>query len=186
MITIREENAADISTREALLDEAFGIERFEKTCERLRAGRVSAQGLALVAEMGGIIVGTVRLWHIQAGSVKDALVLGPLAVSADVQSQGVGSRLMRAALNRASLAAYSAVLLVGDAPYYSRFGFSASLTDGLWMPGPVERERFLALELKAGSLSHAFGLVKATGEWSVVDTSSHEFNIAGNGLRNAA
>jgi predicted N-acetyltransferase YhbS len=118
--------------------------------------------------------------------VKDALVLGPLAVSADVQSQGVGSRLMRAALNRASLAAYSAVLLVGDAPYYSRFGFSASLTDGLWMPGPVERERFLALELKAGSLSHAFGLVKATGEWSVVDTSSHEFNIAGNGLRNAA
>jgi predicted N-acetyltransferase YhbS len=136
--------------------------------------------------MGGIVVGTVRLWHIQAGSVKDALVLGPLAVSADVQSQGVGSRLMRAALNRASLAAYSAVLLVGDAPYYSRFGFSASLTDGLWMPGPVERERFLALELKAGSLSHAFGLVKATGEWSVVDTSSHEFNIAGNGLRNAA
>jgi len=186
MITIREENAADFSAREALLDEAFGIERFEKTCERLREGRLPANGLALIAELDGEIVGTVRLWHIKAGNVKDALVLGPLAVSAGVQSQGVGSRLMRAALNRASLAAYSAILLVGDAPYYNRFGFSASLTDGLWMPGPVERERFLALELKAGSLSHAFGPVKATGAWAGQDAVLVDIKSGIVGLRDAA
>jgi predicted N-acetyltransferase YhbS len=71
---------------------------------------------------------------------------------------------MRAALNRAALAGYVAVLLVGDAPYYGRFGFAARLTDSLWLPGPVERDRFLALELQPSALSKAWGLVKATGE----------------------
>jgi predicted N-acetyltransferase YhbS len=165
MITIREEISADVAAREALLDEAFGMERFEKTCERLREGRVPARGLALIAEIDGEIVGTVRLWHVKAGNTDDALVLGPLAVSRACQSRGIGACLMRAALNRAALAGYAAVLLVGDLPYYARFGFSAGLTDGLWLPGPVERERFLALELQMNALSKAWGLVKATGEW---------------------
>ncbi len=164
MITIREENIGDVAVREALLDEAFGIERFEKTCERLREGRVPARGLALIAELNGEVVGTVRLWHVKAGTVDDGLVLGPLAVSRACQSRGIGASLMRAALNRAALAGYAAVLLVGDAPYYARFGFSAGLADGLWLPGPVERDRFLALELQPNALSMAWGLVKATGE----------------------
>jgi predicted N-acetyltransferase YhbS len=58
---------------------------------------------------------------------------------------------------------HGAVLLVGDAPYYTRFGFSAALTERLWLPGPYERERFLALELTAGALAGARGLVTATG-----------------------
>ena len=77
MIIIREEYAADVSAREALLDDVFGLERFEKTCERLRAGRLPANGLSLIAEIDGEIVGTVRLWHVNAGGVSDALVLGP-------------------------------------------------------------------------------------------------------------
>ncbi len=186
MITIRDENAADMSAREALLDEVFGVERFEKTCERLRAGRLPARGLALVAEINGEIVGTVRLWHIDAGGVRDALVLGPLAVAKAYQSMGIGARLMRAALNRASLAGYSAVLLVGDAPYYARFGFSAALTDGLWMPGPVERERFLAFELKASALSCAFGPVKATGESAGQEGLFAEIRVEVERLRDAA
>lgn len=186
MITIREENAADVSARESLLDEVFGVERFEKTCERLRAGRLPAQGLALVAEIDGEIVGTVRLWHINAGGVRDALVLGPLAIAKAYHSMGIGGRLMRAALNRVSLSGYSAVLLVGDAPYYNRFGFSAALTDGLWMPGPVERERFLALELKASALSRAFGPVKATGAWARQDAALADIQVEIAGLRDAA
>ena len=55
-------------------------------------------------------------------------------------------------------------MLVGDAAYYERFGFSAESTQGLWMPGPYERERFLGLALKAGALDGARGLVSATGE----------------------
>ena len=188
MITIREEKMADVSAREALLDEVFGIERFEKTCERLRAGRIPAKGLALIAEVDGDIIGTVRLWHVNAGGVSDALVLGPLAVARSMHSMGIGARLMRAALNRASLAGHSAVILVGDAAYYSRFGFAATLTDGLWLPGPVERERFLGLELKAGALSRAFGLVRATGECTEMETETVS-NSAGDrvvALRRAA
>jgi len=186
MITIREENFADMSAREALLDEAFGLERFEKTCERLRTGRLPAKGLSLVAEVDGEIVGTVRLWHVTLGGVSDALVLGPLAVAKSMHSKGIGARLMRAALNRASLAGHSAVILVGDAAYYTRFGFSVALTDGLWLPGPVERERFLGLELKAGALSRAFGLVTATGELASMDAQSNPVAGKDEILRQAA
>ncbi len=163
MITIREETLGDVGAREALLDRAFGPARFEKTCERLREGRMPAQGLAFVALRDGKVVGTVRLWNVVAGPGRPALVLGPLAVDAETRSLGIGARLTQHALAAAAARGHRAVLLVGDAPYYERFGFRRALTDGLWMPGPVERERFLGLELVAGSLSGAFGLVQATG-----------------------
>lgn len=163
MISIREEVAADIGARDSLLDEAFGPARFLKTCERLREGRLPA--LALVAEdPEGRIVGTVRLWHVSAGPGRPALMLGPLAMAGTVRNQGLGGRLMRAALTRAALMGHRAVLLVGDAPYYERFGFSAALTGALWMPGPVERERFLGLDLREGALAGARGLVSPTGD----------------------
>ena len=56
------------------------------------------------------------------------------------------------------------VLLVGDAPYYARFGFAGALTTGLVLPGPVDRARFLGLELTPGALAGSKGLVTATGE----------------------
>lgn len=163
-ITIRDEMAADIPMRELLLDRAFGPGRFMKTCERLREERLPAEGLALTAvdEAGGL-VGTLRLWSIAMASGHSALLLGPLAVSGDLRGAGLGSALMRAALIRAAAYGHSAVLLVGDAPYYERFGFSTMRTGALSLPGPYERERFLACELKAGALEGAYGLVFATG-----------------------
>ena len=56
------------------------------------------------------------------------------------------------------------MLLVGDAPYYARFGFSSELTRALVMPGPVDAERFLALEFEPGALAEARGMVTSTGE----------------------
>ncbi len=161
-LAIRAERPEDLPAREALLDEAFGPARFKKTSERLRAGRLPAHGLALVAEDGEALIGTVRLWSVRAGGV-DALLLGPLAVARSHRCLGVGARLMREATVRAAANGYRAILLVGDAPYYARFGFSAALTAGLALPGPVERARFLALELSPGSLSDAEGVVVATG-----------------------
>jgi predicted N-acetyltransferase YhbS len=70
---------------------------------------------------------------------------------------------MREALKRAGQLGHKAVLLVGDAPYYERFGFSTEKTGSLWLPGPYERNRFLALELESGALHGARGLVSATG-----------------------
>ncbi len=163
MIHLREETIRDVEAREALLDLCFGASRFEKTCERLREGRRPAEGLSLVVEENGRVIATVRLWHVTAGPGRPALMLGPLAVDPARQSLGLGAKLMREALARAKALGHGAVLLVGDAPYYERFGFSAEKTGSLWMPGPCERSRFLALELEAGSLDGARGLVSATG-----------------------
>lgn len=158
MITIRQEVSADIAAREALLDVCFGACRFTKTSEKLRAGQMPARGLAFVAEdRRGRIVGTLRLWHIITGDGRAALLLGPLAVDPTLQRQGLGGKLMRRAIAAVERAGHGAIILVGDAPYYSRFGFSPALTSRLWMPGPVDRARFLALELKPGALAGAFG-----------------------------
>ena len=148
MITIRDERPTDIPAREALLDACFGEARHAKTSERLREGRKAADGLSLVLTMDGRLVGTVRLWHVGAGPDRPALLLGPIAVDPALQGLGLGAKLMRAALERAAARGHGAVLLVGDAPYYARFGFSAALTERLRLPGPYERERFLALELR--------------------------------------
>src|SRR5215475_1525451 len=111
---IRAERASDAAAREALLDACFGENRHTRTCQRLRDGRVPAEGLALSSVRGRKLVGTVRLWHVRAGG-------------------------------------HRAVLLLGDAPYYGRFGFSAVQTGALALPGRFEPERLLALELEEGA-----------------------------------
>jgi len=162
MITIRDEVASDVAAREALLDRCLGERRTAKSSERLREGRLPAQGLALTAERNGVVVGTVRLWPVEAGGVP-ALLLGPLAVEPELQGEGLGKAMMREAIWRAACAGHGAILLVGDAAYYERFGFSADYARDLAMPGPVERERFLGLELREGALAHAGGVLVATG-----------------------
>ena len=163
MITIRLETKRDVAAREALLDEALGAARLAKTAQRLRDGRLPADRLDFVASACGKLVGTLRLWNVAAGPGRPALFLGPLAVTSRLRNQGIGSALMRHALAAATARGHSTVLLVGDAPYYARFGFSAEKTGQLWLPGPYERDRLLACELKPGSLDGARGLIGATG-----------------------
>jgi predicted N-acetyltransferase YhbS len=162
MIHIDDEKIADIAAREALLDRAMGTGRRLKPSERIREGRLPAQGLAFVARDNGRVVGSVRLWDVEAGG-RRSLLLGPLAVEPGVQSRGVGSGLMQVALNRAGLAGHGSVILVGDPEYYERFGFAADPARGLIMPGPFERRRMLGLELAGGGLAGAEGLVVGTG-----------------------
>ena len=161
-IRIAPEQPRHVAAREALLDQAFGDARFAKTSERLREGRLPAQGLSFAALDGEEVVGTLRLWRIDAGGAP-ALLLGPLAVAESHRSLGLGGRLIRHALASAALRGHKAVLLVGDAPYYARFGFDAKLTAGLTLPGPVDAKRFLGLEIAPGALSAAQGMVVATG-----------------------
>lgn len=163
-IAIAEETADDVAAREKLLDDAFGPARFLKTCERLRTGRRPARGLALVAKAGDRLVATLRLWPVHAGIGRPALLLGPLAVARDCRSLGLGAALIEEGLARAKARNHRAVLLVGDAPYYARFGFDERFTRDLVLPGPVERERFLGLELTKGALEEASGRVTAMGE----------------------
>lgn len=157
------ETVADIAAREALLDRAMGPKRRKKSSEKLRRGRQPAKGLAFVARDGaGVVVGTVRLWDVRLGDGgPSVLLLGPLAVDQTVKDGGIGSALMRHAIAEAGRLGHRAILLVGDAPYYVRFGFSAEKTAALAMPGPYERERFLALELVPGVLDGTRGVLRA-------------------------
>lgn len=160
-VVIREERAADLDAREALLDAAMGLGWRLKSSERLREGQAPARGLALVATVDREIVGSVRLWHVRDAEGRPALLLGPLAVKAKERALGIGGMLMREAIARAAARGHGAILLVGDEAYYQRFGFSAALTGALDMPGPVDRARFLGLELKPGTLAGARGCLLA-------------------------
>jgi len=171
MILIRYEKSSDASAREALLDAAYGPVRFTKPSEALRCGRLAADGLSLIATDGrarasggvpGGVVGTVRLWHIDAGGVP-AVLLGPLAVHPGYRGRGIGAALVDRAIRNARMRGHRAVLLVGDPEYYGRFGFSAAKTAGLAMPGGCETRRLLALELVPGALDRAAGAIVATG-----------------------
>lgn len=164
MVTIRNELPSDVAAREALLTRSFGAGRFRKTSERLREGRLPAEGLGFTAlSQTGRVIGTVRLWHVIAGSAGPSLLLGPLAVDARARGKGVGKALLDHALSTARVQGHESVLLVGDQPYYGRFGFTAAATRNLHLPGPVDRARFLGLELVPGALDGAEGLVAAAG-----------------------
>jgi len=159
MVTIRRERKADVAPREALLDVSYGPIRFSKTSERLREGR--RPGLSFVAASGRRLVGTVRLWDVSAGPGRPALLLGPLAVEPAQRRRGIGAALMRHALRAAARRGHRAVLLVGDAAYYGRFGFAAERTGGLWLPGLGDRSRLLGRELVPGALDGVRGAIRA-------------------------
>jgi predicted N-acetyltransferase YhbS len=88
-----------------------------------------------------------------------ALLLGPLAVDPSCRELGVGAALITQALAAAKRRGHGAVALLGDAPYYSRVGFSALKTAELSLPGPFERDRLLGLELRDGALDGAWGMI---------------------------
>ena len=166
---IDQERDGDVPARERLLDLAMGPNRRRKSSEAIRRNRLPAEGLALVArDTDGSVIATVRLWHVHAGVDADgngvpALLLGPLAVDPEHGGKGIGGALMRAATTEARARGHGAILLVGDAPYYERFGFFAEKASTLVMPGPFERHRFLALELEENWLAGAAGILVPTG-----------------------
>ncbi|MBD1545139.1 GNAT family N-acetyltransferase [Roseibium aggregatum] len=163
MIHIVDEAPAHVGAREALLDLSFGFDRHQKTSERLREGRLPAFAYSALDE-DGELVGTVRLWPVSDGTGQGSLMLGPLAVAKTCQGQRIGDRLMRHALTQAALAGHGSVLLVGDLAYYERFGFARGLLDGVVLPGPLERERFLGLEFTSGHLERLSGCLAGAGQ----------------------
>jgi predicted N-acetyltransferase YhbS len=146
---------------EQLLDIAFGIDRRVKTSYRLREGNLPADGLSLAVRDADVgIAGAISFWPLAIGKTgTPALLLGPLVVHPERQNLGVGLALMREGLARAKARGHRFVILVGDAPYYARVGFQKLPGGKLMLPGPVDPERFLYVELVQGALSEARGLV---------------------------
>lgn len=140
----------DSDAIEALLDRAFGRDRHGRTAYRLRAGTEPIPGLSLAALDGGALVGTIQCWPVvftaDEGGAVPLTLLGPVAVEPGRQRDGIGRLLMTTSLDAAVHERLdSAIMLIGDPEYYSRFfGFSAERTAGWRLPGPVERHRLLA------------------------------------------
>ncbi|MEQ1510060.1 MAG: N-acetyltransferase [Sphingopyxis sp.] len=134
---------------EALLDAAFGGDRFQRTAYRLREGAMAIGDLSFAAFCNGRLVGTLQSWPImhiaENGENRPLIMVGPVAVMPDAQGMGVGRTLMCSLLSAAESAADAALMMIGDPDYYGRFfGFTADATAEWVMPGPVERHRLLA------------------------------------------
>lgn len=157
-LTIRHEHPADQDAIDRMHERAFGPGRFARTAYRLREGAPPLAPLSFVSLVGTLIVGSVRLTPVIAGG-QPALVLGPLTVEPAFMDRGIGSALMKASLDAATEAGHGLVILVGDAPYYARFGFNVVPPGRLVLPGPVDPKRFLYRELREGAFALASGAV---------------------------
>jgi predicted N-acetyltransferase YhbS len=159
-IAIRPELPVDGEAIERLHERAFGPGRFARSAYLLRERAPALPDLSFAAFVGSLLVGSVRISAVQAGAVP-ALVLGPLAVEPAFEKRGIGAALMQRALDDARAAGHKLVMLVGDEPYYARFGFRRIPAGQLSLPGPVDPVRFLAAELAPGALEGAMGRVVA-------------------------
>lgn len=135
------------SAIDSLLDDRFGPARHKRTAYRLRDGAAVFGDCSFVAMDGDQLVGSLQCWPIRLKSVGGAkmpmILLGPVAVAASREGQGIASALMRASLAALDAADSPPVLLIGDAPFYGRFGFSAAATRHWELPGPVDHDRLL-------------------------------------------
>jgi predicted N-acetyltransferase YhbS len=149
VIELKAEQADDRWEVEALYDLCFAPGREALSSYRLRDGVPPVAGLSQVArDSDNILAAAIRFWPVLVGEAP-ALLLGPVAVHPTRQGEGLGGSLIRDSLAKAGDSGWARVMLVGDAPYYQRFGFSR-LT-GVEMPPPTNPERVLGIELKPGA-----------------------------------
>jgi predicted N-acetyltransferase YhbS len=155
---LEEETEADWWEVEALYDLCFAPGRTALSSYRLRDGVPKVAALCLVLRDGdGILAAVIRYWPVRVDG-KRVLLLGPIAVHPTRQGEGLGGLLIHESLAEAARLGWERVLLVGDAPYYRRFGFKK--IDGVVMPPPTNPERVLALSLRPGAWDGVAGPVE--------------------------
>jgi predicted N-acetyltransferase YhbS len=149
MYQLEEETEADWWEVEALYDLCFAPGRTALSSYRLRDGVDPIAALCFVArDRDKVLAGAVRNWPVLVGG-RLAVLLGPVAVHPTRQGEGIGALLMRKCLNRAHDLGWSRVMLVGDYPYYRKFGFRK--LQGVEMPPPTNPDRVLGHDLAPGA-----------------------------------
>jgi predicted N-acetyltransferase YhbS len=150
---------------EALLDAAFGADRFGRTAYRLREGTAAIAAFSFAAVVDGALVGSIQCWPVAlfgAGSARIAplVMVGPVAVAPTRQRGGIGRMLMDATLAAADASADGALMMIGDPEYYGRFfGFAADATAGWSLPGPWEPRRLLTRAANGHAAPDATGMI---------------------------
>lgn len=151
-----EEQPGDRWQVEQLFDLSFAPGRELLSSYRLREGVAPVAPLCLVSKEDGAVGGAIRYWPVRVGD-RPALLLGPVAVHPTRQGEGLGALLIRTSLGRAARLGHARVMLVGDAPYYGRFGFRR--LDGVRMPPPTNPDRVLGAALRPGAWDGVAGPV---------------------------
>lgn len=160
-LVIRKAVPKDVPEISRLHARVFGPGRFARSAYRVREGKGHLSRYCLVAHLGGQLIASLRMTEITIGGRPGAALLGPVAVDPDHRSIGLGTKLMNEAVDAARAGGTSLVVLVGDDPYYGRFGFKVVPADQIVFPGPVNPARLLARELKDGALAEFRGLIVA-------------------------
>ncbi|MDP3958957.1 MAG: N-acetyltransferase [Pseudorhodobacter sp.] len=161
MYHLTEESESDEAEVEALYDLCFAPGRTALSSYRLRDGVARVAALCLVLRDGdGTLAAVIRYWPVAVAG-QAALLLGPVAVHPTRQGEGLGALLISESLTQARRLGWQRVLLVGDAPYYGRFGFRK--LEGVVMPPPTNPERVLGLELVRGAWAGVTGPVTRKG-----------------------
>lgn len=144
------EGPQDIWEVEALFDLCFAPGREALSSYRLREGVDPIADLCLrLRDEGGVLAGAIRVWPVAVGPFRlPAALIGPVAVHPTRQGEGLGGAMMRQVIARAADLGWRRMLLVGDAPYYSRFGFVR--LPGVEMPPPTNPDRVLGIGDWAG------------------------------------
>lgn len=159
MFHLAQETEADWWEVEALYDLCFAPGREALSSYRLRDGVARIPELSLAArDDGGILAGAIRYWPVRVDSAP-ALLLGPVAVHPTRQGEGLGGFLIRESLALAKGLGWTRVILVGDAPYYARFGFEK--LHGVEMPPPTNPDRVLGIALQPEAWSAVTGKVNS-------------------------
>ncbi len=166
MFTLSEESPADSDEVELLYDLCFAPGRRALSSYRLREGVAPIAPLSLVArDEFGAVGGAIRYWPVRIGEGgAPALLLGPVAVHPTRQGEGLGALLLHETLARARDAGWSRVVLVGDEPYYRRFGFGRDAARALSFPPPTNPDRLLARALEPGAFDGVEGEVRPWSE----------------------
>lgn len=142
-----------------LHERVFGPGRFARTAYRVREDTAPVSRWCWVAVIGSDVIASLRMTEITIGGRTGALLLGPLAVDQDYARQGFGKRLIGEAIEAARADNFAIIVLVGDMPYYGRFGFNPVPPGQIVLPGPVDQTRILATELQDGAASTYTGMV---------------------------
>ncbi|PIB24182.1 GNAT family N-acetyltransferase [Amylibacter kogurei] len=159
MFQISQETKDDQWEVEFLYDLSFAPGREALSSYRLREDVAPVAQLCLVArDAGNSVAGAIRYWPIFIGDDNAAaLLLGPVAVHPTHQGEGLGALLIQKSLEIARDAGWARVILVGDAPYYARFGFQRATN--LEFPPPTNPERLLFLELLPDGFENISGKI---------------------------
>lgn len=155
----RPAEARDQPGIEALHDTAFGPGALTRTAYRIREARPVRSPYCRVIEADGIIVAFSRCTPVSIGGVRGGLLLGPVAAGADHANRGLARRVILDGLSAAIIDGLAIAVLVGDLGYYGRLGFAPVVPGRMGLPGPVDLQRLLAIELQPDALARYGGLI---------------------------